>query len=154
MLFRSCSYCSFHLDCCSPRLSHNLLSQFIRGCSHMSLQEAFPTLPSCISNPHPHLLSPTLTLSCLPFISFHLSVVLNSTTGVRVCCFDAALLSNINPYLLVYMFPRQQAMCRVCASKASKRKYLAVWLCLFVCTVCRCVGVCSSLTLVCVCVPL
>lgn len=46
-----------------------------------------PLLPSVL--PH-RLPSPTKPLSCLPFISFHLSSLLNFTIGIRVWCFDGA----------------------------------------------------------------
>ena len=49
-----------------------------------------PSLPPLLARPpRPSSPPPPPTpLSCLPFISFHLSGLLNSTTGMRVRCFD------------------------------------------------------------------
>lgn len=53
------------------------------------------TLPPSLTPPpipsfHTSSPAPPTPFSCLPFISFHLSSLLNSTTGIRVWCFDGA----------------------------------------------------------------
>ncbi len=47
-----------------------------------------PSLPH--SPTHSSSSAPPTPFSCLPFISFHLSSLLNFTTGIRVWCFDGA----------------------------------------------------------------